>query len=225
MRQLNRILTGTAVTLVLSGPVSAQEPLRIVEARRASYPTPIPREQVPVLLRGIASDLNAAGIPGGPFGILRKESGNQCGGFSCDIICSGQDSQQRQWDVLRDSPETAEPVWNEVPAGHVVPRKCIFGIIPPPPSPPPPPSGLEIRVADLERKLQELHERFVAQSVDLNAVKNAITQLQALVNQLQENIGRTNEELVKQQDQLDNRCVTGRVAGFIPVRSCPEPRR
>jgi hypothetical protein len=31
-----------------------------------------------------------------------KESGNNCGGYSCDIICAGQGSSQKQWDVLVD---------------------------------------------------------------------------------------------------------------------------
>ena len=58
--------------------------------------------QAVAFLRAGARDLNRASVSGGPFGILVKESGNNCGGYSCDIICSGQGSSQRQWDVLVD---------------------------------------------------------------------------------------------------------------------------
>jgi hypothetical protein len=62
-------------------------------------------------MRGVAKDLNAAGIAGGPYGILRKQSGFNCGGFSCDIICAGQGSSQRQYDVLIDAGGRSEPTW------------------------------------------------------------------------------------------------------------------
>jgi hypothetical protein len=74
--------------------------------------------QIEAFLRGVARDLNAAGISPGGFGILRKTSGHQCNGFSCDIICSGQGSSQRQWDVLGDSEGSAYPVWS---GPHTVP--------------------------------------------------------------------------------------------------------
>ena len=50
-----------------------------------------------------AKDLNAVGISGAPFGILKKSGGFNCGGWSCDILCSGNGSSQRQWDVLGDA--------------------------------------------------------------------------------------------------------------------------
>jgi len=48
----------------------------------------------------VAKELNRAGVPGGPFGILRKIVGNHCLGYSCDIICAGNGSGQRQYDYL-----------------------------------------------------------------------------------------------------------------------------
>jgi hypothetical protein len=60
-------------------------------------------------LKRVARDFNVAGIPGGPFGVLWKRSGNNCGGYSCDIICSGQGNRQVQYDILVDD---EIPVWS-----------------------------------------------------------------------------------------------------------------
>ena len=62
-------------------------------------------------LRGVAVDLNANGIGGGPFGVLRKSGGSSCNGYSCDIICSGQGTAQQQWDVLGDMEGAQVPGW------------------------------------------------------------------------------------------------------------------
>ena len=75
------------------------------------------------LPRAIAVNLNAEGIEGGPFGVLVKTTGNNCLGYSCDIICSGQGDEQRQWDVFVASEETADPVWREVLGGIAI-RPC-----------------------------------------------------------------------------------------------------
>jgi hypothetical protein len=68
--------------------------------------------QIVSFLRAVARSLNRNGIDGGPFGILRKRSGNNCGGYSCDIICAGQGSSQRQWDVLGDAEGAQTPTWS-----------------------------------------------------------------------------------------------------------------
>ena len=73
-------------------------------------------------LRSSARDLNTAGIPGGRFGILVKTAGSNCNGYSCDIICSGQGGNQRQWDVLVDSGRGGV-TWHEVGSGLTV-RPC-----------------------------------------------------------------------------------------------------
>jgi hypothetical protein len=62
-------------------------------------------------LKSTARSLNRNGIGGGPYGILRKETGNQCGGYSCDVLCAGQGNSQRQHDVLRDIEGAQEPTW------------------------------------------------------------------------------------------------------------------
>lgn len=95
----------------------------IVECRRAQYGT-IPHDELPEFLRKVAYDLNRAGMEHRPYGVLIKTTGNNCHGYSCDIICSGQGSGQRQWDVLIDEDEAQIPVWNRV--GDSVARACEF---------------------------------------------------------------------------------------------------
>jgi hypothetical protein len=59
-------------------------------------------------LSRVARDFNFAGVPGGPYGILQKRTGNNCEGYSCDILCSGQGNNQLQFDVLVND---EIPVW------------------------------------------------------------------------------------------------------------------
>jgi hypothetical protein len=51
-------------------------------------------------LKQSARDFNAARIPNGPWGVLIKTIGNNCHGYSCDILCAGQGPGQIQVDVL-----------------------------------------------------------------------------------------------------------------------------
>ena len=92
-----------------TGPLS---PLGIIQCHRSKYGTPMSDSDHVQLLRGIARDFNAAGVGGGPYGILRKTGGNNCGGYSCDIICAGQGGGQRQYDVLQDEnhPQWGDPL-------------------------------------------------------------------------------------------------------------------
>jgi hypothetical protein len=66
-------------------------------------------EQMLAFLVQSARDLNTAGINGAPFGILKKSGGFNCNGYSCDILCSGNGSSQRQWDVLGDADGIQNP--------------------------------------------------------------------------------------------------------------------
>lgn len=92
-------------------PCNGSTPLSIVECRRAQYGY-MNSSQLVAFLKGVAKDLNAKGISGGPFGILRKGGGHNCDGYSCDIICSGQGTSQKQWDVLSDAEGAQYPAWN-----------------------------------------------------------------------------------------------------------------
>ena len=93
----------------------------IVECRRAQYGT-IPHDELPEFLAKVAYDLNRAGMEHAPYGRLIKTTGNNCHGYSCDIICAGQGSGQRQWDILIDEDSAQIPVWNRV--GESVSRPC-----------------------------------------------------------------------------------------------------
>ncbi|MBA3639329.1 MAG: hypothetical protein M3451_14210 [Chloroflexota bacterium] len=93
----------------------------IVECRRAQYGT-IPHDGLPDFLRKVAYDLNRAGMEHRPYGLLIKTTGNNCHGYSCDIICAGQGGGQRQWDILIDEDSAQIPVWNRV--GNAVSRAC-----------------------------------------------------------------------------------------------------
>ncbi|MGC4085746.1 MAG: hypothetical protein QM736_27375 [Vicinamibacterales bacterium] len=86
-------------------------PVGIVTCRRNQFGAHMDAGQVIVFLKGIASDLNRAGTWGTGYGLLRKSSGSSCGGYSCDIICQGSGTSQKQYDVLIDSDGTQGPIW------------------------------------------------------------------------------------------------------------------
>jgi len=92
------------------GPCNSGNPQTIVECERAKYGR-MSHGQMVDFLRNVARSLNRNGISGGPFGILRKQSGTNCGGYSCDVICAGQGSSQRQYDVLGDIEGAQTPGW------------------------------------------------------------------------------------------------------------------
>jgi hypothetical protein len=103
------------------GPPYPNQPFGIVQCRRSQYGH-MSTTQIVSFLKGVAKDLNAAGIADGPFGILRKDSGTQCNGYSCDIICAGNGSSQKQWDVLIDAGGAQSPTWGA--KGTIVERTC-----------------------------------------------------------------------------------------------------
>jgi hypothetical protein len=107
---------------------SAGSALGIVQCRRSQYGTPMSSSQLVSLLRGVATDLNAARIAPGSFGLLRKTGGFNCQGFSCDIICSGQGDGQQQFDVLSDSDFTAGATWS---GPHTMPHIRVDACIAP----------------------------------------------------------------------------------------------
>jgi hypothetical protein len=76
------------------------QPYDILVCYRHQYGPHMSRDEHVVFLRDAMRHFNAVGVPDGPFGLLRKESGNNCNGYSCDVVCAGQGGQQKQWDVL-----------------------------------------------------------------------------------------------------------------------------
>jgi len=93
------------------GPCNSSSAQTIVECERAKF-SHMSSSQTVQFLRSTAASLTRNGIGGGPFGLLRKASGSSCNGYSCDIICSGQGSAQKQWDVLSDAEGAQSPSWN-----------------------------------------------------------------------------------------------------------------
>ena len=97
-------------------PCLANTAESIVQCERSKYGF-MSRTDLVNFLRATATDLNQHHISGGPFGILPKTSGNQCNGYSCDIICNGS---LQGWDVLGDVDNTQTPQWSGpigVPSG------------------------------------------------------------------------------------------------------------
>lgn len=92
-----------------AGGSCASQPghLQVVECRRKQFGQMDPA-QLNQFLRLVAADLTNGNHAGGPFGILEKPSGNQCLGYSCDIICA---SSGRIWDTLADSEGAQDPIW------------------------------------------------------------------------------------------------------------------
>lgn len=86
-----------------------------VRAERSRYGTPT-RDEIVNLLRAVARQLNA-NCSAGPFGILKKSGGTNCGGYSCDVICTGQGDNQKQWDVLGDAGGASTPGWGYIDGG------------------------------------------------------------------------------------------------------------
>lgn len=121
------------------GPIEALQPVRPEACSDIARKTPIDvlecvryrfsrmnPERTAEMLTLASKEMNRAGVPEGPYGVLIKTGGNQCSGISCDIICTGNGSAQRQFDVLVGSDRfgAQTPVWSEVPKDHMAVRPC-----------------------------------------------------------------------------------------------------
>jgi hypothetical protein len=84
------------------GPCTSTDPLAIITCERDKY-THMTADQELSFIKATAHDFNANGVSSGPFGVLRKSGGSNCGGYSCDTLCAGQGTSQRQWDILGDA--------------------------------------------------------------------------------------------------------------------------
>ncbi len=99
------------------GACVSSNPESIVKCERSKYGH-MSHDQMAVFMRNVAHSLNVNGVSGGPYGILRKGSGTNCGGYSCDVLCAGSGSGQRQYDILGDIDGAQSPGWfgpNTVP--------------------------------------------------------------------------------------------------------------
>jgi len=94
---------------------------QIVACRKEQYGH-IPHDLLHEFLERVAYDLNRGGHEHAPYGRLVKNTGSNCHGYSCDIICSDANGGQRQWDVLIDEDSLQAPVWNRV--SEIAVRPC-----------------------------------------------------------------------------------------------------
>jgi hypothetical protein len=92
-------------------PCRSSNPEAVVVCERNKFGF-MSHDQMFEFIRNVARSLNASGISGGPYGILRKASGANCRGYSCDIICAGSGGSQRQYDVLGDIDGAQTPGWS-----------------------------------------------------------------------------------------------------------------
>jgi hypothetical protein len=98
------------------------DPLSIVACRFEQHGG-MDHEETVEFMKEVAYDLNQTGISDhGGFGILVKTVGNNCNGYSCDIICEGHGSDQNQYDILIDD---AIPNWAQVDNPTVRPCEII----------------------------------------------------------------------------------------------------
>jgi len=84
------------------GVCNSSNPDTIIKCERNKYGF-MSSSQLVEFLRASAKSLNRNNIAGSPYGLLRKGGGHNCNGYSCDILCAGQGTSQRQVDVLGDA--------------------------------------------------------------------------------------------------------------------------
>ena len=99
------------------------EPVAIIACRFDQHngDSGMDHEETVQFMKEVAFDLNRAIFSDkGGYGLLIKTTGNNCLGYSCDIICEGNGPDQNQFDILQDE---RIPQWSEVGEGIVV-REC-----------------------------------------------------------------------------------------------------
>lgn len=95
-------------------------PIAIVACRHAQHGAGMDHEENIQFMKEVAYDLNRANLSDrGGFGLAIKTIGNNCLGYSCDIICEGHGNDQNQYDILIDE---LIPNWGEV--AEVTVREC-----------------------------------------------------------------------------------------------------
>jgi hypothetical protein len=100
----------------------------VLVCERARYQGGMSKQQTADFLYAAVKRLNALGLADGPFGVLVKEGGNNCGSdpaISCDIVCAGNGPAQVQYDVLvgSDAGGAQRAVWERL-HGAITVREC-----------------------------------------------------------------------------------------------------
>lgn len=116
------------VFLLMFGTANAETPLQVVTRVRNKYPNlPGNRPITNQALKEIAADPAIAG------GIFKKTTGNNCLGYSCDIICY---KDGRLYDVFGSWETLASPQWGLASTNGEAARCEMSGTTPVPPNPP-----------------------------------------------------------------------------------------
>lgn len=118
----------------------------IVAKHRAKYPTPLGIPNTISLLKDVASEVKG--------GLYIKTTGNNCQGYSCDIVCF---ADGRGFDILIDSEGQAIPTWN--PVSGLDKNRCELVTVPIPPAPiPNDPIEIELlkEIRDLLKEIKNL---------------------------------------------------------------------
>jgi hypothetical protein len=97
------------------------QPIDVVACRFEQHGgTAMDHEETIQFMKEVAFDLNQLNLSDkGGFGIAVKTTGNNCLGYSCDILCEGNGDDQNQYDILIDE---RIPNWAEV--SEVTVRFC-----------------------------------------------------------------------------------------------------
>lgn len=103
----------------------------------------------------------AALLLGGPYGLFHKPQGNNCNGYSVDLLIRKTDGMTI--DVLIDSGNTNGPTWDEKGISDVSNWRPPVGAAPVPvPDPQPVPSPCQCDLAKVEGLLEEIKALAVA---------------------------------------------------------------
>lgn len=196
-RTIARASTAALILALFAGPVFAQSPAEIVAQASAGTPANASPQQLVDVLKRVASALNTAKVPEGPFGILRKASGHNCVGYSCDIVCAGQGNRQVQFDVFIDGNPT-RPAWGRVrpPLRTDVCEIQPAGNVPNPgPGPQPPPDDVLERLSQLDAYVAKLNEWARLMQQENEQLRQTNAEQNALMHNLQERLALTEAAL------------------------------
>ena len=132
--------------------------VEVVQSVRSQYPTPITEEQSVLICNEVAWRLNGSSAAG-PWGLRRKLTGTQWGGYGLDVLVHQQTGELI--DILYSTPTVAGAQWMSVgyDASLWAPVRTEWLPGTPPPQPPPGGGDLDARVADLEARVGRLEFR------------------------------------------------------------------
>lgn len=184
--------------LLLAIPIDT--PLQVVQRVRGKYPN-LPGNRVITLqaLKEIASDPVIRG------GILVKKTGNNCGGYSCDIVCY---QDKRYADVFIDWENTARASWNVKISSTELGNRCIMQGSTPEPIPPTDCSPQEETIRLLRGQVAALQKENQQLKLTISALKGENEKLQAQLAEWDQKLNKCLsdfDELKKKYDSVSCR--------------------